>query len=193
MPTSAQEKFADSIKTEFSAQQDQWLKFANKALEDSMSLMELNMKATKDSFDKFAQTSQQLFSAKSPQEFFSFDSNGIREEMNRMLSYGSELSSIASNFQGELNQAAQAQLSNSYGMTSKLYEETVNMAPSNSGNPFDLMKAGLENMKEGFEQWTSATRNAVQSIGENVKAMPSGSTSSGKKANKAAHKVNVHD
>jgi len=192
MSTSIQEKFADSVKTELASQQEHWAAFGNKALEESMSLLELNMQATTKSFEKFTRASQQLLAAKSPQEFFALDSDEIREELNQMLSYGGKFSSIASSFQEALNQSSQTQFSNNCGMATKLYEETVSLAPGNSNGDSDFMKTALENMKAGFDLWTDSARKTFQSVGDNLKLVPPGSTSSPKKIGKVNHKVEVH-
>ncbi|MET3123637.1 phasin family protein [Oxalobacteraceae bacterium GrIS 2.11] len=171
MSTTTKEKIAASLKAELAAQQGQWTALANKAFDESQKLLELQTRAARESIEKLSARSSHLLAAKSPQDLFSVDTNGIQDELNRMMYYGGELSRIASNLQIEVNQLLQAQLSKGYGTAIKLVEESLHPGADDSRNPLDWMK-------NGFEQWADVARKTVESVGENFKdAPPSGKKS----------------
>jgi phasin family protein len=171
MPASTQHKLADSMQEQLAGQQAQCAAFANKVLESSMKLFELNLQVAKESMDGFTLATQQALSVKTPQELFSLDQGKIRENFNRMLSYAGAVTNITANMQAELNRAAQTQLSNTCNKATKLFEGTAASVPDNSQNPFEMIKSVMDNAKGGYEQWAATNRKLAEAMGVTVNMM----------------------
>ncbi|MFI4940651.1 MAG: phasin family protein [Burkholderiales bacterium] len=171
MPATTQNKFAESMQEQLAGQQAQCAAFANKAIESSMRLFELNLRVAKESLDEFTLATQQMLSAKSPQELFSLDQGKIRENFNRMLSYAGAVTNITANMQAELNRATQTQLSNTCNKATKMFEGTVASVPGNSQNPFEMIQSVMDNAKGGYEQWIATNRKFAEAMGANLNMM----------------------
>jgi len=181
MPTSAQENIASTMQSQLASQQAQWMAFANLTLESSMKLLELSWQVAKDSLDDSTQTAQQLLAAKTPQELFQIDSEKIRDNFNRMMSYAGAVSTVAADMQSELRKATQAQFGDTFGKAGGLFGNAVEMPVEGMQNPFEMMKAAMENVRVGYEQWTSTTKKAAETMTANMNFASSGASAAKKK------------
>ena len=104
---SSQEKFTNIIQE----QQAQWMAFANKALESSMKMLEVNIRMAKQTLVGSTTSEPDLLTLKNPAEMFSINKNQLPEAYTRMLSYAKEINAITSDLNAELGKVVQSEMS----------------------------------------------------------------------------------
>lgn len=166
MPTPFQDNLF--FPAQLASQQTQWLAFANASLESSLKLLELSWQVTKDSLDDSTQTAQQLLAAKSPQELFQIDSEKVRDNFNRLMSYAGAVANLATTMQSELRKVTQEQFGGVSTQEPAPAGETKGTQTDLLQDPFDLMKSAMENARIGYETWVSATRKVADVAGANL-------------------------
>jgi phasin family protein len=177
MVKSSQDNVVEAAQNQLAAQQERWVVFANKVLEGATKLAELNWTLTKEIFDESTASTQQLFTAKSPQELFSLDSGGVRSNFSRLLTYAGAFTSITTNMQAELLKAAQIQTGETFLNAANVVGASTGKAPEPSPNPFELMKVAMENAKGGFEQWVATGKKVADAMEGNLQSTATGADS----------------
>ncbi|MET3107564.1 phasin family protein [Oxalobacteraceae bacterium GrIS 2.11] len=156
MSESAQEKMAQA----FQNQQAQWSAFANKALDSSMKLFELNLKMAKQSLEDTTHSARHLLSAKSPEELFAFDQELVQGRVHQAMAYASEINAIASAFTNEMTHAAQGQFNHS--PAAQVVEEV------NHSLPMQKFFPQMGEMNQGFEHWMDAGKKIAEAFGQSL-------------------------
>ncbi len=153
MSESSQEKFTNIIQE----QQAQWMAFANKALESSMKMLEVNIRMAKQTLVGSTTSAPDLLTLKNPAEMFSINKNQLPEAYTRMLSYAKEINAITSDLNAELGKVVQSEMSGG-----------LKCLGINSGKPVSLEK--LVNTQQVVEQWVEAGKKITEAFG--VKSLP---------------------
>lgn len=188
MVNSSQNNIAESVQEQLAVQQERWVTFANKALENATKLLELNWTLTKDVLDESTVAAQQLLAAKNPQELFSIDSEAARTNFSRMLSYAGAVTNMTTAMQAELIAAAQTQFGDAFNKATHAIAEPRNDPQNHAPNPFEMMKVAMENAKGGYEQWVATTQKVAQAMEGKMNMMPTGGSGATKRAHSSAKK-----
>lgn len=168
--TTPQEKFTADIQTQMTAQQQQWAAFANNVIEGTIRLFELNCQAAKGAFDESIAISQRMLSAKTPQEWLSLDSDILRENIQRGITYAGQVSEISTRVQAELNQAAKANFEESCKLAGDLSAASAEDSSSAvATTPIEFVKSALENVTGGYARWVGANQKIVDTVTKNFK------------------------
>jgi phasin family protein len=187
--TTPQEKFAADMQTQMTAQQQQWAAFANNAMEGTIRLFELNCQVAKGAFDESTAISQRLLSAKTPQEWLSLDSDILRENIQRSITYANQVSDISSRLQAELNQAAKANFEDSCKLAGGLGAASTDDGSSAvATTPIEFVKSALENVSGGYARWVDANQKIVDTVTKNFKGDKPATKTPSKNSGKAAAK-----
>lgn len=168
MSTSNQEKMINAIQE----QQARWMTFASKAMENSMKLVELNMRVAKESVDESSASIQQLLTAKAPEEVLKLNSDIMQAKLNRMMSYAKEVNTLTSGLNAELSQMTQAQFRDVTEKTAKLAEGAHSVSPKNNQQPFDFMLSAFGDASKGYGQWMDASKKIVEAVEHKLVANP---------------------
>ncbi|HEY8024933.1 MAG TPA: phasin family protein [Burkholderiaceae bacterium] len=183
--TTSQEKIAGTMQSQLNAQQQQWISFANNAMDCSIQLFELNCQAAKAAFDETTSATQRMLAARTPQAWLSLDSEILRENIQQGATYVSAIQDVNSRLQAQLTEATMANVETSRnfaGTLSKAGRDDVSVA---SGNPAELMKSTLETVSNGYARWIEANQKVVDSM-TNGRHIDTPNASNGKrKASKA--------
>ena len=188
MINSSQNNIAGSMQEQLAVQQERWVTFANKALENATKLLELNWTLTKDVLDESTVAAQQLLTAKNPQELFSIDSEAARTNFSRMLSYAGAVTNMTTAMQAELITATQTQFGDAFNKATHAIAEPRNDLQNHAPNPFELMKVAMENAKGGYEQWVATTQKVAEAMEGKMNMMPTGVGGATKRAHNSAKK-----
>jgi|GEM_PF-5985978 len=180
MSASKQEKMIDAMQE----QQAHWMTFASKAMENSMKLVELNMRMAKESIDESSASIQQLLTAKAPDEALKLNSDIMQAKLNRMMSYVNEVNALTSR---ALTSGLNAQFRDASEKITKLAEGAAqSVLPQNNQQPLDFMLSAFDGASKGYEQWMDASKKIVEAVEHKLVATPT------TKAKPAASKKRVH-
>lgn len=183
------EQFSNATKANFESQFAIFSALSAKAFEGMEKLIELNITAAKASLQESSAATQQLLSAKDPQEFFSLSAAQAQPTAEKAVSYGRQVAAIAAGTQAEFTKAAELQIAETSRKVVALVDEVSKNAPAGSENVVAALKAGIGNASAGYEQFSKTSKQAAETIGTNVSAAVSQFTQAAQNAvSKAAKK-----
>lgn len=102
------EQFANGTKTNLDAPLTIINALTSKTFEGLEEIIELNMSTVRASLTDTLSSTKELLSAKGPQEFFTLSTTLIQPNIEKLLAYGRQLSSISASAQAEFIKAAAA-------------------------------------------------------------------------------------
>ncbi len=182
---SNQEQFAAATKAHFEAQLQMITALTSKAFEGVEKVIELNMSAAKSSLQELSESGKGIGAAKDPQEFLANATAQLQPNAEKMLDYGRQLSEIAGSLHPELAKAAEAQVAQTRQNLAELLAQAAKNAPPGSENAIAMLQSILGNADNSFDQLMKTTRDAVETMQNNVKAStgqaPKAASKSGKK------------
>lgn len=162
------EQFSSAAKANFEANLALFTDFTAKAFEGVEKLVELNVTAAKATFEDSSVSTQKLFSAKDPQEFFAFSLAQAQPSAEKAIAYSRHFAKIASVTQAELAKTAEAQLAETKRKAIELFEQVSKSAPAGSENAIAFVNAAIGNASAGYEQFTKSSKQAAEAIESNV-------------------------
>ncbi|MGN6389424.1 MAG: TIGR01841 family phasin [Burkholderiaceae bacterium] len=139
-----------------------------KAFEGVQKLIDLNVTAARSTLDESTATMRQLMSAKDPQEFLSMSSAQAQPTIEKALSYGRHLASIASSTQAELARTTEEQITTANRRFVDLMEQATQNAPAGSENVLAMVRSAIGNANAGYEQFSRTSRQAADAMQANV-------------------------
>lgn len=163
-----QEQISAATKANFESQLALVTALTGKAFDSVEKLIALNMNTAKAALDETTAHTQQLMTAKGPQELFSLNASKAQPGAEKALAYGRELMGIASGLQSEVVKAAEAQVAEHGRKLSTLVEEVSKNAPAGSENVVAFVKSAIANANAGVEQLSRSTKQAVQAMEANM-------------------------
>jgi phasin family protein len=183
---SNKEQFSTTAKINFETQLAAITTLTNKAFESVAQLVDLNVSAAKASLEHSAAATQQLLSAKDPQEFFALSAAQTQPNAEKVLAYNRNLASIASTTHAEFAKAAEAQIAETTRKVAALVDDAAKNAPAGSENAIALLKSAIGNANASYEQLSKSTKQATQALEENMsKAVKQFSQAAEKTASRA--------
>lgn len=166
--TTTPEQFIAATKANLEAQFASLTALNKKAFEGLEQIVALNVNAAKASLEEGTAAAKQLISAKDPQEFFNLSSAQVQPTAEKALAYGRHLASITSATQQEFNKAVEAHIADTNAKVISLIDEVTKNAPAGSEQAVTALKTVVGNINAGYEQMAKTTKQAVQTLEENV-------------------------
>ena len=164
-------------------QQAHWMTFASKAMENSMKLVELNMRMAKESIDESSASIQQLLTAKAPDKVLKLNSDLMQAKLNRIMSYVNEVNTLTS---GTLSSVPNAQFQDAFDKITKSLQGAQSASPHNNQQPFDFMWSAFGDASKGYGEWMDASKKIVEAVEHNLVVNPA------TKSKPASSKKRVH-
>ncbi len=164
------EQFSTVSKANLDAQLELLTSLSTHAFESVEKVIDLNLSLVKASMEESAAAARQLLAAKDPQEFFAVSSAQIQPGAQKAIAYGRHLAGIASSTQAEFSKAAEAQIAENSRKVIALVDDVAKNAPPGSENAIALVKSAVGNANAGYEQLSKTTKQAVETLEENVAA-----------------------
>ena len=166
--SSIQEQFLEATKTHFETQLAMINSLTAKAFGEAEKVIALNVNAAKASFEDTAAASKQLIAAKDLQAFLAITAAQSQPSAEKALAYGRELASLTSGSHKEIAQAAEAHIADSARKLNGLIDEVAKNAPAGSEAAVEMLKSVLSNANAGYEQLSKSTKQAVETLEENL-------------------------
>ncbi|MBC3862008.1 phasin family protein [Undibacterium jejuense] len=166
--TTSPEQFIAATKTNLEAQFASLTALNKKAFEGLEQLFALNVNAAKASFEESTATAKQLMAAKDPQEFFTLTAAQAQPSAEKALAYGRHLASITTATQQEFTKAVEAHIAETNTKVIGLIDEVTKNAPAGSEQAVVALKSVVGNINAGYEQLSKTTKQAVQTLEENL-------------------------
>ncbi len=167
------EQFSAATKNQFETQLAILNSFTSTAFDSMQKIVDLNLNVVKSSLQEAGATTQQLISAKDPQEFFSLSTAQAQPTAEKALAYSRHLAGIASSTQAEFSKAAETQITETNRKVLSLVEELSKNAPAGSENAIAIIKSAIGNANAGYEQLSKTTRHAIETLEGNLNAATS--------------------
>ena len=162
------EQFANATKTLFDLQMQTFNALANKTVKGVEQVVALNMAAAKNSMEGTLAAGQEMSQAKDPKAALDALAAQMRPGMANANEYREQLKAIIDEMANEFRQAADTHVAEAKStLTALIYDVTQNVKPG-SENAVEVIKAAIDNVFKGYEQVTQATRQAVQTVEEQV-------------------------
>ncbi|WP_211444326.1 phasin family protein [Collimonas humicola] len=162
------EQFSAATKANFEANLALFTDFTNKAFAGVEKLIDLNLNAAKASLEDSNATTQKLFAAKDPQEFFSLSAALAQPNTEKAIAYGRHFASIASSTQAELAKAAEAQVAETKRKVIEFVDQASKSVPPGAEGAVAFVKSAIGSANAGYEQFAKSTKQAVETLETNV-------------------------
>ena len=162
------EQFASATKTLFELQMMTFNALTSKAVQGVEQVVSLNMATAKNSVEGSMAAGKEISQAKDPKAALAAAAAHAQPGVAGAVAYGEQLKVIIDDIHNEFTQAADAHIAEAKSTLSALiYDVTQNVKPG-SENAVEIIKAAIENAFKGYEQVTQATRQAVQTVEEQI-------------------------
>ena len=161
MPTII-EQISATAKTNHEARVALFTALTRSAFDGMSKLIALNLEVTKASLAEFTVATQQLKSAKGPQELFALTATSAQPTIDKALAYGRQVASITSATQAEFSKTTEAAIAEIRRNRTALMEEVAKNAPAGFEQAFSLVKSTIDNTAAGYD---ALTRQAQQATG----------------------------
>ncbi|MCC2972470.1 TIGR01841 family phasin [Massilia sp. IC2-476] len=166
------EQFANATKTLFDLQMQTFNTLADKTVKGVEQVVALNMNAAKNSMEGSIAASQQMaagFAASGdPKAAIAALHARMQPGAAGAAEYRENLKAIIDEMHQEFRQAADTHVAEAKSTLSALiYDVTQNVKPG-SENAVEIIKTAIDNAFKGYEQVTQATRQAVQTVEEQI-------------------------
>jgi phasin family protein len=178
--------FSSATKTQLETQLAMFTALSGKAFESMEQLVELNSAAAKAALEESGANFQQLLAARDAQEMLALSVSQAQPTAEKLMAYGRQLASIASNAQAEFAKTAEEQISETNRKAVTLVEEISKSAPPGSENVISLMKSTIGNTNAGYEQFSKTVKQATEALETNLNMASAQFTQTGAKTNSRA-------
>ncbi len=162
------EQFISATKSNFETQFAAITALNKKAFEGLEQIISLNVSAAKATFEEGTAAAAQLVSAKDAQEFLSLSAAQAKPSAEKALAYGRHLSSITTATQQEFTKAVESHIAETNAKVISLIDEVTKHAPAGSEQAVTALKTVVGNINAGYEQLSKTTKQAVQTLEENL-------------------------
>ncbi|MDO9191411.1 MAG: phasin family protein [Undibacterium sp.] len=162
------EQFIAATKANLETQFAALTSLNKKAFEGLEQFVSLNVNAAKASFEESTAAAKQLATAKDAQEFISLTTAQAKPTAEKALAYGRHLASITNATQQEFTKAVEAHIAETNAKVTSLIEEVTKNAPAGSEQAVTALKSVVGNINAGYELLTKTTRQAVQTLEDNL-------------------------
>ena len=161
------EQFAQATKALFEFQLETFNTLTNKAVQGLEQVVQLNMSTARTGIENSLAAGRDASQAGDPKAAMAAASAKMHNLTN-LVGYNQQLSQIIADIHNEFTRAADAHLAEAKSNLSALiYDVTKNVRPG-SENAVEIVKAAIDNAFKGYEQVTTATRQAVAAFEEQL-------------------------
>ncbi|WP_256077417.1 phasin family protein [Massilia sp. YIM B04103] len=162
------EQFASATKTLFEFQLDTFNSLTSKAVQALEQVAALNLATARSNVENTLATGRELSEAKDPKAVLAVAASKVQPGVADAAAYNQQLSQIIADIQAEFARAAEAHMAEAKSSLSALiYDVTKNVRPG-SENAVQIVKQAIDNAFRGYEQVTTATREAVSTFEEQL-------------------------
>jgi phasin family protein len=162
------EQFANATKTLFELQMMTFNTLTSKAVEGVEQVIALNMATAKNSVAGTVAAGKEMSTAKDPRAAMAAAAAQVQPGVAGAVEYGEQLKVIIDDIHTEFNRAADAHIEEAKSTLSALiYDVTKHVKPG-SENAVEIVKKAIDNAFQGYEQVTSATRQAVKQVEDQI-------------------------
>ena len=162
------EQFIAATKAGLEAQFASLTSLNKKAFEGLEQLVALNVNAAKASFEESTAAAKQLVAAKDPQEAMSLATAQAQPTAEKAMAYGRHLASITTATQQEFTKAVEAHIAETNAKVNELIDQVTKNAPAGSEQAVTALKTVVGNINAGYEQLSKTTKQAVQTLEDNL-------------------------
>lgn len=158
------EQFTSATKSLFASQIPTFHAVGSKTIEGVEKAIALNVAAANASVEQSIAVAKQLSSAKDPQKFLSVAAAQAKLTVENVASYSRHLTDIASGIRAEFTKAAEAYFADTKSMMTALVDKVAQSAPAGSENAVAIFKSAIGNASAGYEQLTTVSKQAVETV-----------------------------
>ncbi len=162
------EQFANATKTLFDLQMQTFNALASKTVKGVEQVVALNMNVAKSSMEGSIAAGQEMAKASDPKAAIAALHARMQPGAAGATEYREQMKTIIDEMHQEFRQAADTHVAEAKSTLSALiYDVTQNVKPG-SENAVEIIKTAIDNAFKGYEQVTQATRQAVQTVEEQI-------------------------
>lgn len=162
------EQFAASTKALFEFQLETFNTLTTKAVQGVEQVVALNMATAKSSVEEQLAAGKELSLARDPKAVLAVAAAKVQPGVANAAAYNQQLGGIIAEIREEFTRAADAHMTEAKSTLSALiYDVTKNVRPG-SENAVQIVKQAIDNAFAGYEQVTSATRQAVANVEDQI-------------------------
>jgi phasin family protein len=162
------EQFANATKTLFELQMMTFNALTSKAVQGVEQVVALNMATAKNSVEGSMAAGKEITQAKDPRAAMTAAASLAKPDMAGAVEYRDQMKVIIDDIRNEFAQAADAHIAEAKSaLTALIYDVTQNVKPGQP-NAVEIIKTAIDNAFQGYEQVTQATRQAVQTVEEQI-------------------------
>ena len=159
------EQFAAATKTLFDLQMQTFNALTSKAVQGVEQVVNLNMTTAKKAFEGTMSAGAQA--GQDPKAALAAAA-AMKPDMAGAVNYNSQLKVIIDDIQKDFRQAADAHVAEAKStLTALIYDVTQNVKPGQE-NAVEIIKSAIDNAFQGYEKVTQATRQAVETVEQQI-------------------------
>lgn len=163
-----QDKLSASAKASLEQNLAVYTALTGKAFESMEKLVRLNMAAAKATLEESTAAANQIMGARTPQEGLTLIQAQAKPNLDKAISYGSQVFGIVSGVQSELSAAVEAQFAAANRNATEMMETAFSKAPAGFEGVTAMFKSGLGNSGNGYEQMTRTAKQAMEAMEANL-------------------------
>jgi phasin family protein len=162
------EQFSNATKSTFEAQFALFSTLSANSFDSIEKLFALNLSTAKGSLAESTAAARALLTVKDPQEFISLTTSKVQPAAEKTLAYSREVAAILTGTGAAFSKAAESQITEVNRKVLSLIDEVSKNAPAGSEQFVSAMKTAIGNASAGYEHITKTTKQAVETMENNV-------------------------
>lgn len=156
-----QDQISTATKANLDANFALYTSLASKTLESVEKLINLNFATAKASMEESAAATRRMLAVKDPQEFLAALGEQAKPNLDKAMSYGSRVATIAGGVQSEITKLTEEQIAQASRKFSELFEEAGRNAPA-GGDLLAAARSAFGNASATYEQMTRTAKQAIE-------------------------------
>jgi phasin family protein len=162
------EQFANATKALFEFQLETFNTLTARAVQGVEQVVALNLATAKSNVADTLATGKELSQATDAKAAINLAAAKVQPGVAGATAYNQQLGAIIADIREEFTRAADAHIAEAKtNLSALIYDVTKNVRPG-SENAVEIVKAAIDNAFTGYEQVTKATKQAVQSVEEQI-------------------------
>lgn len=158
------EQFAATTKALFEFQLETFNTLASKTVQGVEQVVALNMATAKSSLEDQLAAGKDLSLARDPKAVLAVAASKVQPGMTNAREYHQQLGGIITDIREEFNRAADAHMTEAKTTLSALIHDVTKNVRPGSDNAVQIVKTAIDNAFAGYEQVTTAARQAVTTV-----------------------------
>lgn len=158
------EQFAATTKALFEFQLETFNTLASKTVQGVEQVVALNIATAKSSMEDQLAAGKDLSLARDPKAVLAVAAAKVQPGVTNAAEYHQQLGGIISDIRDEFTRAADAHMTEAKSTLSALIYDVTKNVPPGSENAVQIVKAAIDNAFAGYEQVTTAARQAVANV-----------------------------